>query len=320
MPTFYVDRAGIELRAAGKALAIYENGGLQATIPATLLDRVVISAPTRFSSSLLAWLARHGVGVVVLGRGGADAAACVLGRPLGDGARRVAQYRAFLSEDWRRRWSYRLLRLKFAAQMRTLRRLMRERFDQRKPLRDALDQLIVLRDRLTQEQSRAALMGLEGAAAAAYFDGLAGSFPPVLGFAGRNRRPPRDPVNAVLSLAYTLVHYDAVHQIQAAGLDPFLGFFHALSWNRESLACDLIEPLRPRCDEWTWELFHRRMLRPEHFRRIRGACLLGKAGRRIFYQAQEALGVRMRRWLRRVCRLTVRALSQEFPVEEEASP
>jgi hypothetical protein len=47
-----------------------------------MLDRVVISAPTRFSSSLLAWLARHGVGLVVLGRGGAEAAACMLGRPL----------------------------------------------------------------------------------------------------------------------------------------------------------------------------------------------------------------------------------------------
>jgi len=316
MPTFYVDRAGIELRPDGRALAIYEGGEHQTTIPAGMLDRVVLSAPTRFSSSLLAWLARHGVGLVVLGRGGAHGAACLLGRPLGDGARRIAQYRAFLSESWRQRWSHRLLRLKFAAQARTLRRLMRERADQRKPLRDALDQVMDLSRRLGAGQSRAALMGLEGSAAAAYFNALATVFPPALGFAGRNRRPPRDPVNACLSLAYTLAHYDAVGEIHAVGLDPFIGFYHAPAWNRESLACDLIEPLRPHWDEWVWGLFRGRRLRAEHFRRIRGACLLGKAGRRIFYEAHETAAVRIRRRLRRACRVVVRALEAEFGLEE----
>ena len=317
MPTFYVDRAGIELRPHGRALAIYESGEYQATVPVLMLDRVVISAPTRFSSSLLAWLARHGVGLVVLGRGGAEAAACMLGRPLGDGARRIAQYRAFLDETWRQRWSHRLLRLKFAAQMRTLRRILRDRADQRQPLRSALERIGELSRRLAPEQPRMAMMGVEGAAAASYFEALASVFPPALAFSGRNRRPPRDPVNACLSLAYTLAHYDAVAELHAAGLDPFLGFYHALAWNRESLACDLIEPLRPHWDQWVWELFRQRLLRAEHFRRIRGACLLGKAGRRIFYEAREAKAVWTRRWLRRACRLVVRALQQDFPVAEE---
>ena len=96
---------------------------------------------------------------------------------------------------------------------------------------------------------------------------------------GRNRRPPRDPVNACLSLAYTLLHFEAVRMAHAAGLDPLLGFYHRPAFGRESLACDLIEPLRPAVDEWIWQQFSPGPLRPEHFSPDKGACLLGKTGR-----------------------------------------
>lgn len=311
MATLYLDRSGIELRPQGRALGIYEDERYCRSIPLSLLDRVVISAPATLTSGLLAWLARHGVALVVLGRTEGHAA-FLLGGPLGDATRRVAQYRAYLSEHWRRRWSARLLRAKLAAQARTLRRLIRLRPDERQSLAGGLEQIL----RLAREvgmMDTPALMGVEGAAAAAYFRALAAVFPPALGFRGRNRRPPRDPVNACLSLCYTLAHYDAVQAIHAAGLDPHLGFYHEPAWNRESLACDLIEPLRPRMDEWVWEAFRQRTLRSEHFRTVRGACLLGKAGRRIFYEAHEALAGRTRRQLRRICRLLVRALETEFP-------
>ena len=69
------------------------------------------------------------------------------------------------------------------------------------------------------------MLGLEGAAAA-YFRALAAAFPPALGFEGRNRRPPRDPVNACLSLGYTLLHGDAVREAAVQGFDPMIGVLH----------------------------------------------------------------------------------------------
>lgn len=311
MATLYVDRHGVELRPQGRALGIYEQERYYRSIPLSLLDRVVISAPLTLSSGLLTWLARHGVSLVVLGRT-EGRAAFLLGGPMGDATRRIAQYRAYLSEEWRRRWSMRLVRAKLAAQARTLRRLIRLRPDERPSLAEGLEQVLRLA-REAKEAQAPALMGTEGAAASAYFRALAAVFPPALGFRGRNRRPPRDPVNACLSLCYTLAHYDAVQALHAAGLDPHLGFYHEPVWNRESLACDLIEPLRPRLDEWVWEMFRQRTLRAEHFRTVRGACLLGKAGRRIFYESQEPVAARVRRQLRRMCRLLVRALEAEFP-------
>lgn len=131
--------------------------------------------------------------------------------------------------------------------------------------------------------------------------------PESLGFTGRNRRPPRDPANAVLSLGYTLLHFEAVRACHAAGLDPMIGFFHELEFGRESLAADLIEPLRPRVDAWAWELFRHQVLRTEDFRREGDACLLGKGGRQRFYAEFESLARPLRRLLRR---FTVRLASR----------
>jgi CRISPR-associated protein Cas1 len=150
-------------------------------------------------------------------------------------------------------------------------------------------------------------MGMEGAAAAAYWEAYAALLPPSAGFAGRNRRPPRDPANAVLSLAYTLAHFEAVAAAQRAGLDPAIGFLHALFPGRESLACDLVEPLRPLCERLAWRLLAEERLRAGHFTRDGEACLLGKAGRLAFYAAWEEAVAPARRLLRRGLRPLVRA-------------
>ena len=109
----------------------------------------------------------------------------------------------------------------------------------------------------------------------------------------------------------TLLHFEAVRAAHGAGLDPLLGFYHRPSFGRESLACDLIEPLRPVIDEWLWNQFASGPLRPEHFSSDKGACLLGKAGRGHFYAQWEAFAPPLRRWLRQTCRQLTRNLRSE---------
>jgi len=151
---------------------------------------------------------------------------------------------------------------------------------------------------LPQAGSIDALRGHEGACARVYWQALTAAFAPGLGFTGRNRRPPRDPVNAVLSLAYTIATFEAGRQVQRVGLDPMIGFLHSPSFGRESLACDLIEPLRPRIDLWAERLFRERSLRKEHFTQgDQQACLLGKAGRAAFYEALDETLPVWSRWL-----------------------
>ena len=143
------------------------------------------------------------------------------------------------------------------------------------------------------------MLGLEGAAAA-YFRALAAAFPPALGFEGRNRRPPRDPVNACLSLGYTLLHGDAVREAAVQGFDPMIGVLHEIAPGRESLACDMVEPLRALVDRFVVELFRGDHLRADGFSRKGAGCLLGKAARKTFFT----------RWEEEVAPLTRRLLTR----------
>lgn len=92
------------------------------------------------------------------------------------------------------------------------------------------------------------LLGLEGAATAGYFSGFRRFFTPEWNFNNRNRRPPADPVNVLLSFGYTLLAQIANGAVQTVGLDPFAGIFHQVAYNRPALALDLMEEFRPVVD------------------------------------------------------------------------
>jgi len=300
LTTLYLDRRGLALKQEGRSLVIFEDGSRRGSVPLHLLERVVLRSSVNLDSAVLAHLAEAGIGVLVFGGRFGGKRALILGDWHNDAARRIGQYRAYGDAEWRQVWSQRLVTLKVKGQLRLLQRALRERPDLRLPLTTAIGRLEGIRSTLNGGAAPPErVRGLEGAAAAAYFEGLCNLFPESLAFKGRNRRPPRDPVNAVLSLGYTLLHAEAVLACHGAGLDPLIGFYHELAFGRESLASDLIEPLRPRVDAWAWERFRTRDLRAEDFDTNAGACLLGKAGRRSFFATWERFARAPRRLLRR---------------------
>ena len=309
MSLLLLDRAQLEIKSEGETLALYEAGQRRGTVPVKLIDRCIVhGAQTRLDTGVLIKLAEAGVTTVLMSPRQTRRIAIVLGPQHNDAAVRLAQSARVMDDAWCRQWALGTVRAKLARQQRALRTLLAQRPDARKPLFDALQALeSSLRELPAQPGAGgsvealpdlASLRGREGAAARAYFAGLAGVMPPALDFTGRNRRPPRDPVNACLSLGYTLLHAQAVQACGIAGLDPLLGFYHRPAFGRESLASDLIEPLRPAVDLWVWEQLRSRDLRDEHFTQDKGACLLGKAGRQHFYASWEAHAAPWRRWLR----------------------
>lgn len=301
MSLLLLDRSQLEVKSEGETLALYESGVRRGTVPIKLIDRCVIhGAQTRLDSGVLMKLAEAGVSTVLLSPRIPRRVALVLGPQHNDAAVRLAQATRVLDELWCCQWALSLVRAKLSRQCRTLQQLQLARPDARKPLYEGLQTLEgilqSLRDADCPELDR--LRGFEGAAARAYFNGLTGVFAPSLNFKGRNRRPPRDPVNVCLSLGYTMLHLQAIRMCSSAGLDPLLGFYHRPAFGRESLASDLIEPLRPMLDLWVWEMLRRRELRDDHFSIDKGACLLGKAGRQVFYAAWEKQCAPWGRWLR----------------------
>ncbi len=132
----------------------------------------------------------------------------------------------------------------------------------------------------------------EGEAAAAYFDAfglLVREDRAALGFELRSRRPPRDPMNALLSFLYTLLRIDCVAALEGVGLDPQVGYLHALRPGRPALALDLMEELRPVvADRLALGLVNRRQLtRADFEEREGGAVLLTEQGRRTLLVAYQ---------------------------------
>ncbi|MXX11009.1 MAG: CRISPR-associated endonuclease Cas1 [Nitrospira sp. SB0677_bin_15] len=310
MSTLYVDRKNIELRLDGGRLRVYEGGHFTTTIPVAMLDQIVIRRHALVDTRVLSALAEHGAGFIVIDPLRDKRTACLAGVGQTMAGRRVSQYARSSDEAWCSGWARTLVRSKVQRQHQFLTRALLQRPDQRHDLCRALDGLKKALATLHDETalSCASIRGIEGSASAAYFRGFRSLFAPSLRFLDRNRRPPRDPVNACLSLAYTLVHAETVKAIRFAGLDPLIGFYHELLFGRESLACDLVEPLRPRMDEWVWSLFRERTLRVESFSEMGEGCLLGKQGRKAFYASYETVAMSLRKQLRRMLRLVVRAL------------
>lgn len=139
--------------------------------------------------------------------------------------------------------------------------------------------------------SAEALRGLEGTAARHYFAGYGAAFKSEIQFPGRERRPPPDPANALLSFGYVLLSNLLSGIIEARGLDPALGFYHETRAGRASLALDLLEELRhPVVDRAILRICNLRILRPEHFEPDQerpGGVRLTREGLKRFFEEWE---------------------------------
>jgi CRISPR-associated protein Cas1 len=160
------------------------------------------------------------------------------------------------------------------------------------PNQTSLFELKQLARKASEAVSLESLLGLEGSAARCYF----GEFSAMLKISlqapfdldGRNRRPPRDPTNALLSFAYSLLTKDVALAITSSGLDPLLGFYHQPRFGRPALALDLMEEFRPLiADSVVIAAINTGVVSPRDFLRAPGSCALTSDGRKRFIQAYE---------------------------------
>jgi CRISPR-associated protein Cas1 len=159
----------------------------------------------------------------------------------------------------------------------------------------AAARLAGLIDRLQEHADLDSVRGMEGIAAAEYFgvfDNLISAQKDDFFFRSRSRRPPLDPMNALLSFLYTLLTHDVVSALEGVGLDPAVGFLHRDRPGRPSLALDLVEELRPvLADRIALALVNRKQLSKSNFRVTEtGAVMMDEAGRKqvlITYQERK---------------------------------
>lgn len=137
------------------------------------------------------------------------------------------------------------------------------------------------------------LRGIEGKAAEQYFsvfNDMVLNQKEDFAFSTRNRRPPLDNINAILSFAYTILAGDCANALSSVGLDPYVGFMHGDRPGRTSLALDIMEELRPvLADRFILTLINTKAIQAAHFERQKdGAVLLNEDGRKVFFNAWQS--------------------------------
>lgn len=133
------------------------------------------------------------------------------------------------------------------------------------------------------------LMGIEGICAGIYFETMAKRIDPIWGFDGRNRRPPADPVNVLLSLGYTLLHNTVLSVLLGVGFDPLIGVLHSEHYGRFSLSLDLMEEFRPLIiDQTVISMINLKQIKPSNFvKDIENCYRLKESGMKKFVEAYK---------------------------------
>jgi CRISPR-associated protein Cas1 len=278
--TVYLAGYGGRLTRA-KGSLVFARDGLKQRIPLEGIDAVVILGAAEVTVDALATCAKEGVRVAALKRSGTIRFS--IQPPRGGNVHlRVAQVEAALDESR----TLQLAKTFVGAKLQSCRRLVLRwaRDETRRSatfLTEWSDTILRRLQRLPSATTGDQVRGIEGDAARAYFAAMGhvlsdGPFP----FLARNRRPPRDPVNAMLGFCYGLLVAEVEGAAQAAGLDHQVGFLHRARSGRPSLALDLAEELRPLADRFVVRLLRRRELSPTDFVVTPGgACFLGDDAR-----------------------------------------
>ncbi len=202
---------------------------------------------------------------------------------------RTAQYRASFED----RRCLELARTFVATKIRNARTLLRRNWRGEQPADPILAELAHWARRAEHASSLDTLLGVEGNAAALYFRSFGDlltdrAFARGFAFDRRNRRPPTDPVNALLSFAYAMLTRTVAVTVATVGLDPYRGFFHRPRYGRPALALDLMESFRPLlADSAVLTAINNGELRAEDFVHAAGSCALTPMGRKKFIACFE---------------------------------
>ena len=299
-------------------------------LPLRYLDKVVCLHHTDLQTQALAQMRYAGVNFVYLNARNSDLSFALQAEHQAQCLRRCAQYEISmhhsavalqLAQHW--------VRYKITCSRRALQ--ASEQYELRSSpasLQALLNHLLQLQQHITAQTPWPTLRGIEGLAQRQIFAHWCQQLPPQLGFTQRLRRPPPDPVNAILSLSYTMAMHEAIRQCLHSGLDPWLGFYHRPAHGRQSLASDLMEPLRAHIESWVVGVFQTGQLSLREFSHGPNGCLLGKQGRKTYYEqwytqapqwAQQLnhLARRLARGIDRHARMSHLAL-QLHPAEDDS--
>ncbi len=289
MQTLYIDRKDTQIEVDRERILVYASHlPKPLSIAFHYLTSIVISAKTKLTSSLLLACACRGIPVIILDPRSCEYHAQYIPPSSGIIHRKIKQFEILDQDERRLGYAKQLIYAQYIQQYKLLHFWHRQQLMSEQHFEQLILRFKNLREMITNCQNIAQLRGVEGATAKIVFAAISLIAPAWCSFQGRNRRPPLDPINVLLSLSYSLIYAECSRALTAQALDPMLGFYHEPVHGRYSLACDLTERIRTEIEKWVLELVNQNTLTAQHFSSsTQFPCVLNKEGRAIFYPAWE---------------------------------
>ncbi len=292
--TLYLTQEGSFVHKDGESIVVRVNKEKIGQFPILAIGEVVcFGFSIRVSSALAEYCASQSIGITYL-NGSGRFQARMMGPVRGNVLLRRQQYRSADEEPRALEIAKCCVAAKIANQRSAILRFLRNHTDgaHTVKLQRSVEKLGAIQQKIIKASNRDLLRGIEGEAAAVYFDSfdhLVLLNEPMFRFETRNRRPPRDRINAMLSFAYSLLALDLRSAAETVGLDPYVGFLHTERPGRPSLALDMLEEFRaPFADRLVLSLINLRQVDANGFHvGAAGEVEMDKPTRKTFLAAYQ---------------------------------
>lgn len=290
MKTLYVTQVGCVLKKQGNRIIIQKSGEVLQSVPAHTLDLILLFGRNHLTFDVNVFCLSHNIPVVYANQAG-QFYGLVDNYAINSTGITKAQVEHAETLANQLAIARSIIRTKLNNALVVMRRIARNRASQQQQqqLAEIEKQYSRMRNRIDRLRSLNRLRGIEGLAARYFFGFYSSLLPAQWQFSRRNRRPPKDPANALLSLGYTVLFNNMLCFIKGRGLHAQFGYLHSGHNGQPALALDLIEAYRaPVVDALVFKLLHSNQFSAEDFDMSYGACSMSKAAKKRFLIALEA--------------------------------
>lgn len=285
MSVLYLTEQGAVLRKKSKTLVVDKAGKVLLEVPEFKVERVLIFGNIQITTQAVAFLLENGIETSFFTMNGKLKGKLT---PLESKNvyLRLYQYKRYQQEEFKLNLAQGIIEGKIKNQI-----VLLQRYQRNHPEADftqCVDRLQEAIKTLLVKKKVSTVLGVEGAATAVYFEAFGRMFRKELKFDGRSRRPPKDPVNALLSFGYTLISNEILSLLSGMGFDPYIGYLHAIDYGRPSLALDLVEEFRHTIvDRLVLSTFNKEIFDVDDFEEKDGGIYLNDNSRKTFFLHYE---------------------------------
>jgi len=264
MANLYITEQNSVLRKTGNRLIVQKEDEILLDVQCNKIEAVLIFGNVQFTTQAVHELFEHGIEMAILSRNGR-----LIGQLTSPATKniflRIEQFKKYGDENFK----LKLSQIFIAAKIKNGLNLVR-RFSYNHPEIDLAYEIKGLKQclgKVDETETGESLFGIEGSAAKLYYRAYGKMILSNFIFTGRKKRPPPDPVNAMLSLSYTMVFNEIASLLDGLGFDPYLGYLHKADYGRASLAADLVEEFRaPIADRFVLNSINGRTFNKEDFK------------------------------------------------------